>query len=445
MRAAWRAMGVAGLAVAAASCTPSIGKDPVPAAMQWEPLPPRVPSPSLLLVDRATGRIDFSLAGLPVPEQCAAQTQLPRAACEFDHYLQTLNGFPTTTTAMAPASAALDSATLTLGTNVVAVATTGSGTAAPVNVAVGFDPSSNFLTVAPQPTWELGTLYWFAVRGYENGVRTTTGAQVVGSPTMSLLKQESPLDCGAMDDSLPDRTCPAYDLLLSQGLAPLNAAATLRQLEKARLAYLMTGAWEAVAAAGIPKSEVAVLWGFPTHTNSVVELSAPAPVPQITAPNQIHVAVHGAIDPATVVPFIVRQQAGTVIVMDLDAVAQGDLVNGLPRIDAQLVNGEIVITGQNPFPANHTIGLFFTNGLHDPAGQPLVASPVSVLLTLQGSLIDSQMHSVISGLTDAQAAMAEAGRRQLEPLFDNAALAGLTGIKRENLVYCFAFSFGVAP
>lgn len=437
MRAAAAAMG---LAVAAAGCTPSIAKDPVPAAMEWDATPPRVPSPSLLLVNQMTGRIDFSLAGIDVPGQCAAQSELPQAACEFDQYLQTLNGFPTTTTAMAPASEALDPATLTLGTNVVAVTATG----APANVAVGFDPLSNFLTVAPQPTWELGTLTWFAVRGYDNGVRTTTGAPVVGSPTMSLLKQESPLDC-MLSDSQLDRSCPTYDLLLSQGLDPAKAVATLRQLEAARLAYLMYGAWDAVAAAGIPKSEVAVLWGFPTHTNSVVEVNAPAPIPQIVAPNQIQVAVHGAIDPATVVPFLVRQQMGTIVLMDLDAVQKSDLVNGLPPIDAQVVNGNIVITGQNPFPANHTIGLFFTNGLRDPAGHPLVASPVSVLLTLQGSLVDSAMHSVISGLSDAQAAVAEAGRRQLQPLFDNAALTGLTGINRGNLVYCFAFNFGGAP
>ncbi|MFL5304989.1 MAG: hypothetical protein ACJ8F1_07235 [Polyangia bacterium] len=433
------------LALATAGCAPSIGNDPVPAAMEWDATPPRVPSPSLLLVNPATGRIDFSLAGIPVPDQCAAQGPLPEGACEFDQYLQTLNGFPTTTTAMAPASAALDPATLTLGTNVVAMATAATGAVAPANVAVGFDPLSNFLTIAPQPTWELGTLYWFAVRGYENGVRTTTGAQVVGSPTMSLLKQESALDCGAPDDSLPDRGCPAYDLLLSQGFAPQDAAAKVRQLEQARLAYLKTGAWDVVAAAGIPKSEVAVLWGFPTHTNSVVEVSAPAPVPQVIAPNQIQVAVHGPIDPATVVPFIVKQQPGTIVLMDLDAVAKGDLINGLPPIDAQVVGGNIVITGQNPFPANHTIGLFFTNGLHDPTGLPLVASPVSVLLTLQGSLIDADMHSVISGLSDAQAAVAEAGRQQLQPLFDNAALTGITGIRRTNLVYCFAFAFGGTP
>jgi hypothetical protein len=58
---------------------------------------------------------------------------------------------------------------------------------------------------------------------------------------------------------------------------------------------------------------------------------------------------------------------------------------------------------------------------------------------------------VISGLSDAQAAIAETGRRQLEPLFNNSALTALTGIrgttgtKPTNLVYCYAFNFGGAP
>ena len=200
-----------------------------------------------------------------------------------------------------------------------------------------------------------------------------------------------------------------------------------------------------MAAAGIPKSEVAVLWGFPTHTNSVVEVSAPAPVPQVIAPNQIQVAVHGPIDPATVVPFIVKQQPGTIVLMDLDAVAKGDLINGLPPIDAQVVGGNIVITGQNPFPANHTIGLFFTNGIHSPDGAPLVASPVSVLLTLTAPLVDSDGHSTVSGVADADAAALEVGRQALQPLLDNPIFSPLTGVTRANLVYCYAFVPTVMP
>lgn len=438
-----RAAGAAaGLVLAVAACAPDIGHDPVPVAMQWDAAPPRVPSPSGLIVNPVTHRIDFSLAGIQVPADCAAQAVMPRAACEFDQWLQTLDGYPTTTPATAPASAALDPTTLTLGSNVVVF--TGAG--APVgSVSVGFDAADDMLGVVPAAPWELGTTYWFGVRGYEGGVRAASGMEVVGSPTMTLLKQEMSLNCDQLDPTLLPRGCPAYDLLLSQGLPPDQAGATVEQLEQARLAYLATGAWDLSAAAGLPKSEVAVLWGFPTHTNSVAELSPPALVPQVVAPNEIHVAVHGRVDPATVVPTVVRQQAGTVVLMDLTAVSQNDLVGGLPPFDATVSGADIVITGQSAFPAGHTLGLFFTNGLHNPSGSPLVASPVSVLLTLQGALVDADGHSNISGVADADAAMLEAGRQQLAPLLDNASLTGLTGINRGNLVYCFAFAFGGTP
>lgn len=432
----------AGFVLAVAACAPNIGHDPVPVAMQWDPAPPRVPSPSGLIVNPDTHKLDFSLAGIAVPADCAAQTSMPRAACELDQWLQTLDGYPTTTPAMAPASAALDPATLTLGTNVVAV--TGAG-ALVSTVAVSFDNASNMLEIAPAAPWELGTVYWFGVRGYDGGVRAASGSEVVGSPTMSLLKQDMSLNCDQPDPGLLTTSCPAYDLLLPQSPTAAAAGATVEQLEQARLAYLMDGAWNAAAAGGLPKSDVAVLWGFPTHTNSVAELSPPALVPHAVAPNEIHVAVHGPIDPATVVPAIVQRQVGTIVLMDLTAVAQNDLVTGLPPFDATVAGSDVVITGQSAFPAGHTLGLFFTNGVKDPTGNPLVASPVSVLLTLQGSLVDAAGHSNISGVSDGDAAMLEAGRQQLAPLFDNASLTGLTGINRGNLVYCFAFTFGGTP
>jgi hypothetical protein len=433
---------MAGLALAVAACTPDVGSDPVPVSMQWDQAPPRIPSPTGLIINQTTHRIDFSLAGISVPDDCTAQTAMPQAACEFDQWLQTLDGFPTTTPGSAPASGPLDTTTFAPGTNVVTV--TGAG--APVSsVSVGFDPTGDFLTVTAVPAWELGTTYWFGVRGYQNGIVAADGLTVVGSPTMSLLKQEMPLDCFVSSPSQLDRSCPAYDLLLSQGDSPEVAGMTVEQLEQVRKFYLLSGAFDVVAAAGIPKSEVAVLWGFPTHTNSVAELLPPFLAPQVGAPNQIAVAVHGPVDPATVVPFIVRQQAGTIVLMDLTAVAQSDLVNGLPPITAQLSGADIVITGQSAFPAGHTLGLFFTSGLKDPGGQPLVASPVSKLLTLQGALVDAAGHSTVSGIADGVAATLEGGRQQLAPLLDNASVTGLTGINRDNLVYCYAFTFGGTP
>jgi hypothetical protein len=56
-------------------------------------------------------------------------------------------------------------------------------------------------------------------------------------------------------------------------------------------------------------------------------------------------------------------------------------------------------------------------------------------------LIDGDGHSTVSGISDADAATLEAGRSQLTPLFENTSLTNLTGITRQNLVYCYAFTF----
>ena len=135
--------------------------------------------------------------------------------------------------------------------------------------------------------------------------------------------------------------------------------------------------------------------------------------------------------------------------MDLTAAAAGDLNAGFPPRRAPATSaslGAIAIQAAAPFPAGHPIGLFFTNGIHSPDGAPLVASPVSVLLTLTAPLVDSAGHSTVSGVADADAAALEAGRAQaLAPLLDNPFFAPLTGVSRANLVYAYAFVPTVQP
>ena len=199
----------------------------------------------------------------------------------------------------------------------------------------------------------------------------------------------------------------------------------------------------------MPKEEIAVLWGFPIHTNSVPLLvPGTAAVPHVPAANQILVGVQGPVDPATVSAFVVREQNGPVVVMDLTAAAAGDLDAGFPRVAA----GYVASAGRHRhpggarrFPAGHTIGLFFTNAIHSPDGAPLVASPVSVLLTLTAPLVDGDGHSTVSGVADADAAALEEGRKALAPLLDNPIFAPLTGVTRANLVYAYAFVPMVQP
>jgi hypothetical protein len=401
--------------------------------------PPRTPQPTGLIVNPQTGHIDFSLAGTPIPDDCTTQMALTQAQCQFDQFLQTLDGFPSVTPASAPASAALDPATLTLGQNVVVVGVK-EGTGLVTNgLQVGFDSATSSLSIVPMQPWVLGELYWIGVRGYANGVRAAGGQEVVGSPTMALLKQDTTLTCGAADPAHVDPSCPAYQVLV-QGSTPALAAMQLFQLEAIRLAYQSGGGFDAMAAAGLDKPETAVLWGFPIQTSSVALLVPPsAAVPQVPAPDHILVGVQGTVDPATVVALSPAGQAGPVVVADLTALAAGDMVNTFPPVTASYAAPAIVIAAAAPFARGHEVGLFFTNGLHDTKGAPLVPSPASVLLTLTAPLVDSAGHSTVSGVSDADATTLEAGRQALAPVLDSPAFTALTGISRADLVYTFAF------
>jgi len=444
------------------SCTPDIAQDPVPVSMELDlqASPPRAPQPTSLLINPMTGKIDFSITGLVIPANpgdCAMLTTGPSAAlpisqaeCELDVYLQTLDGFPTVTPAQAPATADLDPDTLTVGANVVVVATKGQSVVSAITTRATSDHN---LSVRPQRSWTLGELYWVGVRGYDNGVRASDGREVVGSPTQALLKQETSLTCGADAPASLDPSCPAFALLRQSSSTDAAAADSLFALEAIRLAYVP--GWQVMSQiGGLPRAESAVLWSFPIHTSSVAELDPTVGlVPRVTAIDEIHIAVQGPVDSATVSPFVVAQQFGSILIMDLSAAQAGDLRAGFPIVDARFEpsdaggfdGGEIVIKGHDPFVAGHQYGLFFSDELHDPSGGPLVPSPISVLLRLRGSLTDETGHSTISTVSDADAALLEAGRLQLATLFDDPSFAALTGVTRESLVYCYAFPLQVAP
>jgi len=432
----------------AVACTPDVGSDPTPTSMEVDltAVPPLAPQPTALIVNPQTGLIDFSLAGTPIPDDCATQQALTEAQCQFDQWLQTLNGFPTVSPASAPASAALDPATLTLGQNVVVMA---ARQMAPVTeLEVGFDDASSSLTLTPLQPWTLGEFYWLGVRGYANGVRAAGGGEVVGSPTMALLKQDESLTCGAPDPAAVDPHCPAFEVLAQGSPSAAAAQAQLFQLEAIRTAFIAGHGFDLMAAAGLPKQELAVMWGFPIHTNSVPVLVPTAgAVPRVPSDDQILVGVQGPVDPATVSAFVAGGAAGSVVVVDLAAVSAGDLAAAFPRVAATYVQGAgaIAIQASQAFPAGHPIGLFFTNAIHAPDGSPLVASPVSVLLRLTAPLVDSAGHSTVSGVDDADAAALESGRAALAPLFDSPIFTPTTGVSRTNAVYVYGFLPMVQP
>jgi hypothetical protein len=440
-RAAFVVVVLSALGLGAAGCVPSLPHDTVPEEMTFDP-PNTVPTPTNLVVNPMTGHIDFSLAPPPATPPSPAEAA-------FDTYLESLDGFPTVTPAAAPASAPLDPTTLTAGTNVVVVAAKAGGAKVP-DLTVGFDDKSRSITLRPKH-WAVGEMYWAAVRGYDNGVKAADGNRVVASPTQYLLKQTDPLTCGAADVDHLDPACPAF-ALLSQSLGNAKAAVAVFQLEQIRTGFLAAHAWDLIEAAGLPKAEVAVLWGFPIHSSSVAELDPSVMlVPRPTAADELRVDVQGPVDPASVSAFAFGGSYGSVVLVDLTALLGGNLLGGFPAVTATFDAGAIVIKGMAPFMAMHQYGVFMMRardpgqpagppGLRDDKGRPLVPSPVSKLLTLQAPLTDAAGHSTISTVADADAAMLEAGRAQLAMFFDSQG-ATIPGIQRDTLVYCFAFEW----
>jgi hypothetical protein len=161
----------------------------------------------------------------------------------------------------------------------------------------------------------------------------------------------------------------------------------------------------------------------------------------VPAPDQIAVGVQGPVDPATVSAFAAGGPPAPVVVMDLTAVGAGELAAAFPPVAATYVADAraIAIRASQPFPAGHQLGLFFTNAIHSPDGAPLVASPVTVLLTLTAPLVDGAGQSTVSGVADADAAALEVGRAALAALFDSPFFTPMTGVSRANVIYAYAF------
>jgi hypothetical protein len=426
------------LSLLAAACTPEIGTDPTPEVLQFDPssMPPRVSEPSLVVLNPSTGRIDLSLAGITVPMDCAGQPAGAQAQCEFNQYLQSLDGFPTAAGARTPVSADVDLATATVPANVSVVEA--KSLRAFNEVTVAYDGSKRYLTISPKKSWPAGGFVWIGVRGYDSGLRAG-GKPMVASVVYNLLKREDSLTCMSQTAEAIPETC-AYLGLLSQQMGAAAARASLVRLEMLRVIMSSLQGWQLMETiGGIPKAEAAMLWAFPIHSGPVIDLNpAVGLTPKVVAADEIRLAVNGEVDPATVTAFRAFAQSGTVYLVNLTALATMS-PGAFPTITASYADGTITIKGAQPFVSGMTYGIFVTKGVKNAGGKSLVTPPLSVLLMARGKLVGDDGKSTVSSVGDLEASLLEAGRMQLAPLFDNGLFVATTGITREQLAYLYAF------
>ena len=88
----------------------------------------------------------------------------------------------------------------------------------------------------------------------------------------------------------------------------------------------------------------------------------------------------------------------------------------------------------------HLMAILVTKGATG-GGRPLAAAPMTVLLRGRGKLLDDAGRSTVEGVSDADASQLEPGRTDLASLLDDQLFAQLTKLKREDIVYVYAFTF----
>jgi hypothetical protein len=445
-----------GAAVAAlAGCAPELPTTAPPtyAEMQFDPTKGLAPAPTQLVINPQTapvggGTIDFSLAGVTVPSDCATETAMPVAACEFYQYLQSLDGFPTVSTGTAPASEEIDLASVTVPQNLFVYDHTSQQTL--TQLAVGWDAATSSLTFFPAGGWNIGTRYDVAIRGYANGVKATSGHEVIGSTIYFFLKSDESLTCGTSADQLVSESCAYYSLVAQPGQTQTEVSVTLQQLEGLRQLWaLLFGLWDEDATKGnMPKSEVAVTWSFPTHTASVVELMPPlGMVPAVVGTKEIDLKAKGSIKADTLAPFSLASPDGSVVLLDLTVLQSSSSFppppEAVPAFTPTFANGNIVLTTEADLVPGHLYGIMLLTRITNDAGQPIVASPLTVMLKSTGELVDANGKSQVPNVDDASAQEAEAGRLQLKPLLDQ--LLPLVGLSRADIAYMYAFTPIPAP
>ncbi len=461
------------------ACTPDIEKETRPRIVtaEFDPAASVVPLPNDLARDPTTGKI--------VVPASATDTAAQK---EFNQqYLGELTGFPSESTAQVSFDGDLDPATVNpqtvLGIDL---------TAAPAPIAITPVLTGRTITVAPpQGGWQRAHRYAIVVVGGPTGMRGAGNIDVVGSPTWALVSSPNPV---VTCTDLTSPTCaPAVDVIPSDKNDPAERLADQThkaiQLEQIRRGYAPL--FDALAARGIPRSSIPVLWTFSIvdaaemtfdpannvvpfpndalRANGKVNLPNPKTGQPLTAQDcaapadtsiQLYCGLN-TLDGFSTITAPVSESSDT-----LAALTQGNLdpatVNAKSVGLAPLVSQAPEATRTQPKVApcvsclssspnqpeqlqwrleapldeKTTYLAFATNELKDKTGKQVIASPSFALLRSKATLVENDK-SAVNILSDEQAKRLEPLRAALAPALDG---LEAKGVPRASLVLAFAFT-----
>jgi dienelactone hydrolase len=228
--------------------------EPAPQVVQalWNPATGMLPTPTDLVRDPSTGRLN-----LPITEQ------MPGAEREFRAWLNTLDGYPVTSTITIPVSGPVDVASLGGTVKLVDL-----DTGAPLDVDATYSAEKGAILVAPrvvQPEHRLqpGRAYMAGLWGYDGGARGASGEPVIADAAFYLVRGR---------EALTDH------LSAVPGATRAEREATAQRLEQVRLLY--GGLYAQMERLGVAREQLAVVTSFRTTSRPSIWFdSATAQVP----------------------------------------------------------------------------------------------------------------------------------------------------------------------
>lgn len=409
---------------------------PAPELIQatWNPATGVLPTPTDLVRDGERGQLS-----LPI------DAQMSEAEQEFRRYLNSLDGYPITSTLTIPVTGDVDEASLP-GTLLITRARDGRALSANVS----YNPQTQQILASPRNdsddnTLQPGEKYIFGLRGYSGGARGAADEQLVADSAFYLVRQEVPL---------------TEHLSVIPGASRTAREETAAQLERVRQGY--ASLYESMASRGVPREELAVAASFTTSARPSLWFDpnqSKVPVPnnllldrstgRVNLPigpeegaETKHVkktlntyegfSISGALTIEATAPVDVASATAPEHVRVFRADGDGwteetDLERGVlddgrtiwvrPRLALREGTEHVVLLSR---------GITTTDGL------PVEAQPVGALLRVAGALTDAEGRSTVSSLPDASAAALEPARQDVRALirhlevkegFDRATLA----------------------
>jgi dienelactone hydrolase len=249
----------------------SLGLDPDAALIhaRFDPDARIIPMPSDVLRDATLGRIDM-------PNDSAKDlAKLTPAEREFYTYLETLDGWSSLMSATVEFTGAIDP--MSLDASTVQIWHWGAVPERVGDARISTTADGKELQLDPPRTgWQRGERYVAVVRGGTHGVRGLAGERVVCDAAFYFLRQTERLDTPAHEHAFPGTT---------QAERQANAA----KLEAIRAD--LSPAFDAFAAQGLPRDEVAALWAFTVTTRTELAMDQPS--------QRLPLPIDLMLDPAT--------------------------------------------------------------------------------------------------------------------------------------------------